>query len=179
MFTFSISLLLVGCEKTVKGRNGTSGTTLPMSAALCLVALALAPERSSSATAPTLVNATATTKQLYCGTTTSFWCDLSWTKAGRFFVYFVQPPSSGFGIVAQGFDNGKDQLDQVFYGDSATTYYTACCSGANCLWGQPSRWNYANVSDCPSSPAGSYLTFDVSAAGKAVVITNPQGRGPQ
>ena len=97
----------------------------------------------------------------------------------RYFVYFVQQPVSGFGIVAQSFSNGQDKFDQVFFGSSPDQYYLGCCSGVNCYWATPSRWAYAEISKCAPAPAGAYLSFDVSAAGSAVVVTNPQGRGPQ
>ena len=71
------------------------------------------------------------------------------------------------------------RFNQVFFGNSPDTYYTGCCSSANCLWTTASRWTYADVSACTKSPSGAYLVFDVSAAGYAVVVTNPNGRGPQ
>ena len=87
---------------------------------------------------------------------------------------------SGFGLIAQSFVNGQDQFAQAFFGNTPDTYYVGCCGGgANCLWSTPSRWAYADISTCAKSAHGAYLTFDVTAAGYAVVVSNPQGRGPQ
>lgn len=141
-------------------------------------AITVSPQPSASA--PLHVNGTvAAPIQLFCATTTSFWCDVSFKAPGRFFVYFVQQPTSGIGLVAQSFADGRDLFQTVFFGYSPDAYYSGCCSGSNCLWPQPVRWAYADVSKCAASPSGAYLVFDVSAPGSAVIVTNPSGRGPQ
>jgi hypothetical protein len=131
-----------------------------------------------SATAPPAVNQTGGPVQLYCSTSTSFWCDISFPAPNRYFVYFAQQPTSGFGLIAQSFADGRDVFQTVFFGATPTSYYSGCCSGANCLF-PPARWAYADVSKCAVPPSGAYLVFDVLAPGNAVVVTNPSGRGPQ
>ena len=150
-----------------------------MMSALAAAILSLAAPVPELAKAPLAANMTNGATQLYCGTTGTFWCDFRWTQPGRYFVYFVQQPMSGFGMAAQQVANGMDQFDQVFFGKTFDTYYTGCCSTANCLWQTPSRWVYADVSKCAPSPGGAYLVFDVSSSGYGVVATNPNGHGPQ
>jgi hypothetical protein len=134
----------------------------------------------TSATTPPAVNQTGGAMvQLFCATSLSSWCDLSFPAPGRYFAYFVQQPTSSFGLVAQSFADGSDAFQAVFFGNNPNTHYLGCCSGVDCSFTQPTRWVYADVSKCLASPSGAYVVFDVLIAGHAIVVTNPNGPGPQ
>ena len=117
--------------------------------------------------------------QLFCATSTSYWCDLNFTAPGRYYAYFVQQPTSGFGLIAQSSADGSDAFQAVFFGNNPNTHYLGCCSGVDCSFVQPVRWVMLDVSKCPPSSSGAYVVFDVLAAGHAIVVTNPNGPGPQ
>ena len=133
----------------------------------------------TSATTPSAVNQTGGPIQLNCATSSSFWCDLTIPAAGRYFAYFPQQPTSGFGIVAQSSADGNDAFQAVFFGNNPNTHYVGCCSGVDCSFLQPVRWVYADVSKCAPSSSGAYVVFDSLAPGNAIVVTNPSGFGPQ